>query len=297
MRLYRGDVRSPKLSHPSLSTGGFMTTSIRAIAATSAVLILVSACGARSGAPPVPDPVRTTVDLASFVSPRAERPTIMVLDFDYSAVVADLTPEQGEGLGDLIRAVRGQGVGDQQRSESNIGAGIAQMAINGLLETGQFRVMERRALDQILGEQALATSDAAGADQRNVVRQAQILGAQYLLTGAITQMGFEETRRGLGVGGLGVPGVGAVGRRDNKTRVAMTARLVDTSTGEIVLAVTGEGISTLGGGFALGGAGRAGGLGFGSSQSNVMETAIGEATDMAVHNMLVNFATRWSNER
>lgn len=271
---------------------------VRTAMAIAATMVFGTGCSAvTNGGTETPDPVRMEVDLSTYLTPRSERPTLMVMDFDYATVAADLTPGEGEGLGDLIRALRGQGSGDQERSEENLGAGIAQIVINGMLEAGQFRIMERKALDEIMREQGLANSDAADPNQRNIVHQAKLLGAQYMLTGAITQMGFERNQKGVGVGGLGIPGLGAIGKRDDKTRVSLTARLVDTSTGEIVLAVTGEGVSTKGGGLVLGGAGRGGGLAFGSTQSNVKESAIGEATDMAVHNLLVNLAERWQRIR
>ncbi len=173
------------------------------------------------------------------------------------------------------------------------GVGIAQLAIQKLLEAGQFRILERSQLDEVLQEQNLASSERADAGQSELVKQAKLLGAQYMLTGAITKLGFEENTKGLALGGLGIPGVGGIGKKSQKTHVVITGRLVDTSTGEIVASVTGEGLSTKGGGFALAGAGLAGGVALGSGTSNVKETAIGEATDAAVNHMVAQLAERW----
>jgi curli biogenesis system outer membrane secretion channel CsgG len=235
-------------------------------------------------------------DLQAFAVPRDQRPTLMVQDFDYSAVSANLAPEHSSGLAALAAAVRGN-AGDQERSESSLGAGVSTLAIEKLLEAGQFRVMERSQLTSILAEQDLAASGRAAPGQAAAVRQAQVLGAQYLLTGAITKVGFEERTRGVGLGGRGLGGVGAVGQRQQRTLVTVTARLVDTSTGEIVASVTGEGVSELGGGLVLGGGARTGGLAVGSSTSNIKETAIGEAVDMAVHNLIGGLAERWARVR
>jgi curli biogenesis system outer membrane secretion channel CsgG len=236
------------------------------------------------------------IDLQTFSMPREQRPTIMVMDFDYSAVSANLAPEHANDLRALAAAFRGT-AGDQERSENNLGDGITAIAIEKLLEAGQFRVMERRALEQLLAEQDLAASGRAAQDQAALVRQAQLIGAQYVLTGAITRVGFEERTRGVGLGGMGIPGVGAVGQQQRKTHVSVTARLVETSTGEIVASVTGEGTSELGGGLVLGGGGRSGGIALGTSTSGVKETAVGEATELAVHNLIAGLADRWVRAR
>lgn len=125
------------------------------------------------------------------------------------------------------------------------------------------------------------------------MQQAKPLGAQYMLTGSITKMGYEETTKGFGMGRLGLPGIGAVGKKHRKTRFSVTARVVDTSSGEIMFAVAEEGISNKGGGFTLGGGGLAGGLARGGGTGNVKEMATGEATEMAVHNLVIAMAERW----
>jgi curli biogenesis system outer membrane secretion channel CsgG len=233
------------------------------------------------------------VDLTQFVLPRDERATLIVMDFDYSAVSSNLTSDEGEGLAALVSALRGDS-GEREQSRANLGAGIANLSVEKLLESGQFRILERQMLDRVLGEQDLASSGRAAADQSEMARQAQLLGAQYMLVGSITRLGSEETTRGVALGGRFARGLGAVGARSRTTQVVLNARLVDTSTGEVLLSANGEGISNRGGGLALGGAGALGGIALGSSTSNVRETAVGEATDAAVHDLIANLAHTWS---
>lgn len=261
------------------------------------VAVLAGCATGGGGASPAPAPadLPELADLTTFAAPRDSRPTVMVIDFEFAAVSADLNSDDASSLAALVSAMRGQDVTtDRQRSEANLGAGIAQLAIQKMLDAGQFRILERKALDQLLEEQDLAASDRASAQEATIVEQARLLGAEYMLTGAITKLGFEENTKGLGLGGLGIPGVGGIGKKSQKTHVVLTARLVDTSTGEIVANVSGEGLSTKGGGFALAGAGAAGGLALGSGTSNVKETAIGEATDAAVHRLVSAMAERWA---
>ena len=82
-----------------------------------------------------------------------------------------------------------------------------------------------------------------------------------------------------------VSGIGSVGKSEGKANVAITARIVDTSTGEIMLSAKGDGTSKrsglmLGGVGAGGGAAAGGGINF--SSSDFKDTIIGEATEMAV---------------
>ena len=251
-----------------------------------------AAAGGSSSRAPSSAPEPEPIDLASFTVPHADRPTLMILDFDYSAVASNLTSDEGEGLASLIRALRDQPDG-RDRNESNLGAGIADLILTQMLEAGQFRVLERRQLQTLMAEQDLSSSDRAAPTEASQVEQARILGAQYALVGSVTRLGSEETNRGIGLGGRSLGGLGAIGRRSRDTVVGLTARIVDTSTGEVLLSVSGEGNSDRGGGFALGGGAGGNGLAIGSSTSNVRETAIGEATDGAVLTLVGQMAERW----
>jgi Curli production assembly/transport component CsgG/Flagellar assembly protein T, C-terminal domain len=86
--------------------------------------------------------------------------------------------------------------------------------------------------------------------------------------------------------GLGKFGLGGVQKRDAKAVCNITARMVDTSTAEIMAAVTGNGESKRGGASLVGAGGGGGGAGAGAfdmSSKNFAETILGEAVSQAVN--------------
>jgi hypothetical protein len=111
-----------------------------------------------------------------------------------------------------------------------------------------------------------------------------------IIIGSITQFGRDDKK--LGVGGAGVHvggiGIGGFGKKSAKAVVQIDARIVSTTTAEILGVATGHGESkrsglTLAGGLAIGGTGGAGVLDMGSS--NFANTIIGEATRLAVDSL------------
>ena len=81
-------------------------------------------------------------------------------------------------------------------------------------------------------------------------------------------------------------------KRDAKAVVAVSARMIDTSTAEILSAVTGNGESTRGGTSLVGaggGGGNAGGGGYDMTSSNFGATILGEATHKAVDSVADQF--------
>jgi len=80
-----------------------------------------------------------------------------------------------------------------------------------------------------------------------------------------------------------------------KATVAITVRIIDTSTSEIMLSAKGEGISSRSGLMLGGGAGGGGGAGFGGmsfGSSNFKSTIIGEATEKAVTQLVANMVAK-----
>ncbi len=115
------------------------------------------------------------------------------------------------------------------------GAEAAQdVFVTELVKSGKFRVVEREQLAALMQEKGLTLS--GDVDPSSAVKVGKLLGVNYLLTGSVTEYGAtEKGARGPGIGGL--PGF-SVGK---KTFVAaMNARLIDTSTGEIVWADEGR---------------------------------------------------------
>lgn len=195
-------------------------------------------------------------------SAQSTRPTVALMDFDFGAV---------------------------QRWWSgnwDIGKGIADLIVDELVNDGSFRVIERKRLDAILAEQNFSNSDRADPDAAKVAKLGKALGVKYLIIGSITKFGTENKDQKFGGGGFGGGklGIGGVGRSSGKATVAITARVIDTSTGEIMASAKGEGTSKRSGFSVSGGAfdkfGGAGGVSMGSS--DFRETVLGEATEAAV---------------
>jgi curli biogenesis system outer membrane secretion channel CsgG len=206
-----------------------------------------------------------TVFLASVSRPSAEqstRPTIAVLSFDYGTVQRWWSGTQ------------------------DIGEGISDMIVDELVNDGSFRVIERKRLDAILAEQNFSNSERADPSAKTLVQIGKALGVKYLVVGSVTKFGTEQSNKSFGGGGWGSAyGVGQVGTAKGKANVAITARIIDTTTGEIMASAKGDGTSKrsgllLGGSGGGGGGGGAGRIEFGAS--DFRDTILGEATEAAV---------------
>ncbi|HXY00089.1 MAG TPA: CsgG/HfaB family protein [Candidatus Limnocylindrales bacterium] len=170
-------------------------------------------------------------------------------------------------------------------TDQDVGKGISDLLVQKLVQDGKFSVIERNALDKILNEQNFANSDRA--DATTAAKIGKVLGVDAIIIGSITQFGRDDKHTNVGGGGYGLGkfGLGGVGKSEAKAVVAVSARMVNTTTGEILAAVTGMGQSTrsstsllgAGGGWSGGGGGR---LDMGSS--NFANTILGEAVRKAV---------------
>jgi curli biogenesis system outer membrane secretion channel CsgG len=202
---------------------------------------------------------------AAVAAPQAQskRPAVAVLDFDYGTV-------QHWWSGNW-----------------DIGKGISDMIVDELVNDGSYRVIERKRLDAILAEQNFSNSDRADPSAASLVKIGKVLGVQYMIVGSITKFGTEQKKQSIGGGGFGVGGfgVGNIGREKGKANVAITARIIDVTTAEIMASAKGEGVSSRSGLLLGGGGGGYGGAGFGGidmSSSDYRDTILGEATETAV---------------
>ena len=172
----------------------------------------------------------------------------------------------------------------------DIGIGISDLIVDELLEDGSFRIIERKKLEAILGEQDFSNSNRAEPSAKTTAQLGKALGVKYLVVGSITKFGTEISSKGVSGGGFGSKfGIGSVGTSSGKANVAITARMVDTSTGEIMLSAKGDGTSKRSGlmlGGAGGGGGKAGGGMIDFGASNFHDTIIGEATEQAVKTLV-----------
>ena len=170
-------------------------------------------------------------------------------------------------------------------TDQDVGKGITDLMVQKLVQDGQYRVIERAALDKILAEQNFSNSDRA--DATSAAKIGKILGVDAIILGSITKFGRDDKKVGGVAGGRsGLTGlIAGAGKKDSKAEVSITARMVNTSTGEILASVTGNGESSRSGMFlggAGGGPGGAGGGAFDMSSSNFAQTILGEAVMKAV---------------
>lgn len=122
----------------------------------------------------------------------------------------------------------------------NLGQAAADELTTQLFQSGEFSVIERAQIAAILAEQDLGASGRV--TQSTAAQIGQLLGAQLLLTGSITQFSIE--RRSAGFAGIG----GSYSNAESKLDI----RMIDTNTGEILFAEEGEGSKRFGGGFFRG---------------------------------------------
>ena len=117
---------------------------------------------------------------------------------------------------------------------SGVDLAAAEMLTTALFKTGQFIVVERSALDKVLQEQGLGRSGVV--DPNTAAQIGQVLGAQVLITGAVTQLGQSQAG-----GGAGAPVIGGFGFEKTTFDAAVDIRAIDTSTSQILMADTGKG--------------------------------------------------------
>jgi curli biogenesis system outer membrane secretion channel CsgG len=218
-----------------------------------------------AAAPAAADPAPATQGAAPPAAAPAGKKRVAVMNFDYGTVRS------------YVSAIFG--------SDQDVGKGISDLLVTKLVQDGKYSVIERNALDKILSEQNFSNSDRA--DATTAAKIGKVLGVDAIIIGSITQFGRDDQHTNVGGGGYGLGrfGLGGVGTSKAKAVVGISTRMINTTTGEILVAVNGTGESTrsstsllgAGGGWSGGGGG---GLDMGSS--NFANTILGEAVKKAV---------------
>jgi len=150
---------------------------------------------------------------------------------------------------------------------------MTEMLATALSQTGCFEVMERAALDEINKELAL------------VGRKVEAQAADFMVTGSITSLGFEQSSTGLGaLGFLPKPIAmlaGSVDFKKSKVWMNMDIRLVDINKAKMMSSRTFE-ANNQRSGFGMSAAGWAG-VGFGGSHAAISGSPLEEvARDVLV---------------
>jgi curli biogenesis system outer membrane secretion channel CsgG len=199
---------------------------------------------------------------------QAQKKRVAVMNFDYSTVSSYVSQIFG--------------------SNQDVGKGIADILVDRLVTDGAYRVIERKQLDKIIAEQNFSNSDRA--DASTAAKIARILGVDAIIIGSITQFGNDNSSTKVGGGALGGVtgrfGIGGVQKSKSSAVVQITARMVDTSTAEILASAQGKGDASRGGVGLLGSGGSvygpSAGAGIDMRSSGFQNTILGEATNKAV---------------
>jgi curli biogenesis system outer membrane secretion channel CsgG len=188
---------------------------------------------------------------------QSKRPMVAVMDFDYGTI-------------------------DHWWGQYDIGKGMADQVVDELVNDGSFRVIERKKLDTVLAEQDFAQSDRADPSAAKLAKIGKVLGVKYIIAGSITK--FSTEKRG---GGMRVHGIGLGGSKA-KSEVDLTARIIDATTGEIMLSAKGVGESNKGGGFDF----SKGGFGVGTNAEEWRNSALGDAQAQACKQLVAQLIAK-----
>jgi curli biogenesis system outer membrane secretion channel CsgG len=207
--------------------------------------------------------IRVIVATGAMAQDAAARPSLAIADIAITPGGWTLPPPQLSGT--IVELMMNELVGSQRFH----------------LYDGQWLVPESEAG----GHANLVRLRAAAAERR----------VDYLVLGRLTAFTNERKKKGFG-GVIPVPFIGGFSREQALLKVAMTFRIVDVRSGEVVASVSGEGVgrrrSTGGGGLgvvhglpigAIAGAARARGA---------RDAMLDEAVRMAVRNAALELAQR-----
>src|SRR6202140_487803 len=114
----------------------------------------------------------------------AQKKRVAVLNFEYGTVRSS------------TQAIFG--------TDQDVGKGISDMLVQKLVEDGKYSVIERNALDKVLGEQKANNSDRVQAS--TAANRGRILGVDAIIIGSITQFGRDDQHTILIGGGFGASG-------------------------------------------------------------------------------------------
>jgi len=150
---------------------------------------------------------------------------------------------------------------------------ITELVTNGLIGKGDYRLVERSHIDQILREQNFSAS--ARVDSTTAARMGKLIGARFVVIGTITDFSIASSG-GMRIGRLGIS--------TSTARTALTARIIDVETGEIVASSSGVGEET---GVSLS-VSNFKGLSFNSSEFK--QSSLGKSVQTAVDDFCENVA-------
>lgn len=246
-----------------------MTHSFRI--AVAAVLAGAFQFAAAADAPPAP------------ILPKCDKPIASVMVGKMACKAANCSGGQSNpanGLAAMMALAQAQ-QGGMPLNVSGIADGIKDVLVTALTESGCFEVQDREQMDEIAKELEMAG------------KKVQAQQAEFLISGAVTQIDVSQDNTSVGGGLLGAltraPLIGAVagsvGFKTQKAAVALDMKLVDVNTAKVVASKRSDASSETssfslnGGAGALGGAGLGG---FGGSLASLKGTNLEAVTKDAI---------------
>jgi curli biogenesis system outer membrane secretion channel CsgG len=112
---------------------------------------------------------------------------------------------------------------------------VSTLLTNQLVKDGTYVVIERSRIDAVLAEQNLG--QAGRLEPTTAAQVGRILGVDAVIIGSVTQFGLEQKK-----GGFSFGGVGSKSSKQTAT-VQLAARMVSTTTGEILAIAEGKGMA------------------------------------------------------
>lgn len=145
---------------------------------------------------------------------RNQRLRIAILDFDFATT----------GLtGGAYSFANGGGPGQ----------GISDLLTNRMVQNGTYSIIERSQIAAVLREQNLGASGRV--DASTAAQIGRILGVNAVVVGSVTRFNVEERQSGISIFGIGTS------RKRYLAEVEVTARMIDTTTAEILTVAEGSG--------------------------------------------------------
>jgi len=210
--------------------------------------------------------------------PKCAKPIAKVIVSEIKCKSADCSSGAGQQDPKRYRWWEYMGTGGgnvHQPTYTGVGTGMTEMLSTALSQTGCFDVMERASLDELNKELAL------------VGKKVEAEAADFLITGSITSLGFEQSSTGLGgLGGLFKGPLalvaGSVDFKKSKVHMNMDLRIVNVNKAKLLASRTFQADNQKSG-FGLSAAGFGGGVGLGGSHASISGSPLEEvARDLLV---------------
>jgi curli biogenesis system outer membrane secretion channel CsgG len=148
---------------------------------------------------------------------------LAVLDFEDTSITSSTEMEDNPIAMFMNRGQK------QQQDKGKIGKSVANLLVTELVKDGTYKIIERSQLEQILSEQHLGKDGTVSAAE--AAKLGKLLGVSAVIVGSVTEFNTKTEKKGI----MGI------GKKVKTAKVAVNARIVDTSTAEIIFAAEGKG--------------------------------------------------------